>query len=112
MFTSLAPSSLSVFSSSSSPTPFIGDDRRLPFVLKSSLVRRDAMCSCSAVNASFSGDAPDRSAASFLRFASGDRRTSVSAPFSEPISEGVELLTRFRFVRGDGDALLQTQGSR
>ena len=44
--------------------------------------------------ASFSFDVPDRSAASFLRLASGDRRLSES--LFRPASDGVRLRSRFR----------------
>lgn len=60
----------------------------------------------SAVNASLSLDAPDRSAATFFRFARGERRTSESTlPFS-PTSDGVKLRSRFRLFRGDDVVLL------
>ena len=45
---------------------------------------------------SFNLDAPVLSAASFFRFASGERSESLF-PFT-PISEGVRLRNRFRFL--------------
>ena len=54
----------------------------------------------SAVNASFSFDVPVRFEASFLRLESGDRRISCCGS-AFPFSDGVTLLRRFRFSRGE-----------
>ena len=60
----------------------------------------------SAVIASLSFELPERSAANFLRFASGERRLSES--LAVPDSEGVMLRSRLRFLfAGVEDALLR-----
>lgn len=90
---SKSPSSISSSSSSSSSS------RRSSFAkLVSAWLGRFSIRSSADIE-SFNLEAPVLSAASFFRFARGERRESL-LPFT-PISDGVRLRNRFRFLGVD-----------